>query len=125
MSCIASCCIVGHKSSQLLLHLAGSNKASILRQPLDSGSDDSDFASTSESEDEQMGSEGDADVQSQDGEVDMEHATTSGNTCLLVCCMMQLVCIPLTACCSIEAVLGTPNWHLSNSWHTHPFTAVA
>ena len=56
----------------------GVRKASALQRPLDSGSDDSDFASTSESEDEQMGSDVDADVRSQNGEANMEDATTSG-----------------------------------------------
>lgn len=59
---------------------AGRHKDSALQQPLDSGSDHPNFASTSESEDEQMGSELDADVRSQDGEADMDVATTSGET---------------------------------------------
>lgn len=96
MLCIVSCCFVGNDSSQLALSLAGSKKASILQKPLDSGSDDSDFASTSESEDEQTGSEGDADVQSQGGEVDMEGATTSGRPCLPACCNICLGCVSLT-----------------------------
>ena len=55
------------------------SQAAQLQQPLDSGSDDSDFVSTSESEDEEMAAaEPDEEVRSQDGEADMEVAATSG-----------------------------------------------
>lgn len=62
-----------------MLLLAGVSNTSMLK-PLDSGSDDSDFVSTSESDNEQMSSEADADMRSQEGEADMEVATTSGET---------------------------------------------
>lgn len=62
--------------------VAGVSTASTLK-PLDSGSDDSDYASTSESEDDAMSSEADADARSQEGEAGMEAATTSGDLHIL------------------------------------------
>ena len=77
-----------------------------LQQPLDSGSDDSDFVSTSESEDEEMAAdEPDAEVRSQDGEAEMEVATTSGK----VRCTRRLtvsLALPIVYSTHCAAIVG-------------------